>query len=115
MRYRLFLLLAAVCAHGAGCGENKRAARVEADVRPVRVATGPEELLEDGAVERIQQALRAAGFVAAWSKGELDRPTSQAIASFQAKQGLPATGVPDRKTVVLLGLARDEVFKSISD
>ena len=94
-----------------GCLEKRDEARQEADQKPVLIALGPEALLQEGAIARIQDALASRNFGAKWKKGELDSATVGALQRAQKSLSLPATGVPDARTVELLGLSAADVFK----
>ena len=78
----------------------------------IELTTSPAGQLKPGAAKLIQQRLARAGLLAGdHETGELDGETLAALARFQEKHELPATGEPDRTTVKQLGLAPDAVFK----
>jgi Putative peptidoglycan binding domain len=85
-----------------------------AEGRP-RVPAAPEALLAEGAVTRIQGALADRGLLGKHVEGELDRPTSAALAKFQASEGLAATGFPDRETLRRLGIDPEKAYGRAGD
>jgi hypothetical protein len=107
-------------------------ANASAAHRPARVAPGPQSeggpmksesgvplptspggLLKPGAAKQIQSKLAATGALSPdQMTGELDGPTRAALARFQAKNDLPATGDPDDSTIRKLGLDAKEIFVS---
>jgi peptidoglycan hydrolase-like protein with peptidoglycan-binding domain len=115
--------LAALAAAALACGGVRRVepaaaparAKPEAPDQPAekgvppapgrpRVPAAPEALLAPGAIGKIQRQLERKGYLGAHRRGELDDPTSAALARFQEDEGLAATGMPDRETVARLGL-----------
>jgi hypothetical protein len=79
------------------------------------VASTPQGLMKEGAEARIQQRLRAKGFLhGEQSTGQLDQPTRAALRAFQKGEGLPVTGLPSYETVRHLGLSLDSIFHTIS-
>jgi hypothetical protein len=80
-----------------------------AEGRP-RAPSSPEALLAEGAVGRIQRALADRGLLGKHVEGELDRPTSTALAQFQESEGLAATGFPDRETLHRLGIDPEKAY-----
>ncbi|WNG30404.1 peptidoglycan-binding protein [Cystobacter fuscus] len=106
---RIALLALALC----GCVEDRDQARQEATQKPVEVALDPEALLQKGAVKRIQEALARNDFREEWKEGVLDGPTSAALRRAQKAHRLPATGVPDARTMEALGLAPGDVFERL--
>lgn len=77
----------------------------------IPVASTPQGLMRDGAETKIQQRLRARGFLnAAQCTGQLDADTRQALRVFQKQEGLPTTGLPSFETVDHLGLELDAIF-----
>ncbi|HEY5452318.1 MAG TPA: peptidoglycan-binding domain-containing protein [Polyangia bacterium] len=86
-----------------------------ADRRPhesggVPLATSPAGLLAPGADEKIHDRLVAEGFLDDDAKRS-DAATSEGLRRFQRAHDLPATGIPDDKTVKDLGLDPGEVFR----
>jgi hypothetical protein len=78
----------------------------------LEVTQTPEALFREGAVERIQEALSQRGLLSgSFTKGDLDTPTSAALARFQEKQDLARTGLPDRATLEALGLDPEAVYQ----
>lgn len=105
-------LLALVVLGAVACRQPLKENRKEASHTPVQVNSNPESLLQDGAMAKIQEALSHKGLGDEhWKKGELDPPTSTAIRKLQKQEHLPATGVPDGRTAMALGLDPGEVMK----
>jgi hypothetical protein len=75
-----------------------------------RVPTSPEALLAPGAISEIQRELADRALLGAHTRGELDAPTSRALRSFQAQEGLAETGFPDRETLVRLGVDPEAAY-----
>jgi peptidoglycan hydrolase-like protein with peptidoglycan-binding domain len=73
------------------------------------VAASPRNILEAGSVTKIQEALNSKGF-GVEKNGKLDSPTKEAIASFQKKEKIAATGLPDQLTLRRLDLDPKEIF-----
>jgi hypothetical protein len=88
--------------------------KAEAGVPPragrPRVPASPEGLLAPGAVGEIQQALEKKGLLRAHRQGELDDATARALERFQEKEGLAATGMPDRETLLRLGISPERAY-----
>jgi peptidoglycan hydrolase-like protein with peptidoglycan-binding domain len=79
----------------------------------VPFAPAPEGLLRPGAVAAIQGRLHATGFMSSNDRsGRLDAATRESLRRFQAKQDLPATGLPSYRTVDALRLHNDDIFFS---
>lgn len=79
----------------------------------LKVSLTPEGQFRDGAVERIQDALRERGLLKDEVKrGDLDVPTSAALSKLQAEKDLARTGQPDRATLEALGLKPKDVFQA---
>lgn len=113
---RLLAVLGAAVLGALACGgrdeppqgsrEGGRSTGVELEV--VRT---PEGLFREGAVERIQDALRERGLLEGEVKrGDLDVPTSLALRKLQAREDLAQTGQPDRATLEALGLEPQDAF-----
>ncbi len=75
-----------------------------------REPAGPEALLAEGAVGKIERALASRGLLHGHQEGELDPPTSAAIRKFQGENGLAATGFPDRETLKKLGIDPEDAY-----
>ena len=89
----------------------------KADGEPARdgppLATGPEGLMTEGAVEKIQERLRDRDLLKGDApSGNWDERTRTALRDFQRDNGLPATGMPDDVTVGKLGLKPADVFRA---
>jgi hypothetical protein len=78
--------------------------------RPAAPAT-PRGLLAPGEVAAIQRALADRGLLGAHREGELDDATGEALMAFQRREGLAATGMPDRETISRLGLEADTAYR----
>lgn len=105
------LLIALVALAAGGCLADRDEERQEATQKPVEVSLDPESLLQKGAMERIQEALGEQGHGGKWKRGSLDIETSAALQRAQRAHKLPATGVPDARTVEVLGLAAADIFE----
>jgi len=55
-------------------------------------------------IEEIQQALSQAGYLKAQPNGRWDDQTREAMRRYQADHGFPATGLPEAKSLMKLGL-----------
>lgn len=75
------------------------------------LAGAPQGVLNPGAVKEIQSSLKEKGFPVA-EDGVLGERTEAMLASFQKKQNLPATGMPDRTTLKELGLDPDKIYRA---
>jgi peptidoglycan hydrolase-like protein with peptidoglycan-binding domain len=75
-----------------------------------RVPASPEALLAPGAVGRLQRALAERGLLGEHRAGELDDATSAAVRRFQEREGLAATGFPDRETLAKLGISPEDAY-----
>jgi peptidoglycan hydrolase-like protein with peptidoglycan-binding domain len=60
--------------------------------------------LEPQRVQEIQQALIQAGYLNQEPTGRWDEPTKDAMHRYQADHGFPATGLPEAKSLMKLGL-----------
>jgi peptidoglycan hydrolase-like protein with peptidoglycan-binding domain len=60
--------------------------------------------LEPQRVQEIQQALIQAGYLNQEPTGRWDEPTKDAMRRYQADHGFPATGLPEAKSLMKLGL-----------
>jgi peptidoglycan hydrolase-like protein with peptidoglycan-binding domain len=77
------------------------------------LATGPEGLMTEGSVEKIQDRLRERDLLKGdTSSGRWDEPTRTALRAFQRDNGLPATGTPDDVTLGKLGLKPGDIFRA---
>jgi hypothetical protein len=113
---RLLALLGAAVVGVLACGreEPPQGPREggEATGVELKVSLTPEEQFREGAVERIQDALRERGLLEGEVKrGDLDVPTSVALGKLQAEKDLARTGQPDRATLEALGLKPGDVFQ----
>src|ERR1700704_5139882 len=81
------------------------------------LAASPGGVLVPGAVERIQQALAARGYLdpRAAKRGQIDDATASAIRKLQSDQDIARTGFPDHETVRRLGLDPDRLFRRSAD
>jgi len=76
------------------------------------VPSRPEDLLNAGAVQRVQDALAQQGLGGKFTRGELDAATSASLRRLQEKHDLAQTGLPDRATLKALGLDPDDVYRA---
>ena len=121
----LALLAAVACAGGrkerregrAGerdGGQERAKAEKQQGVKPraggPRVPATPEGLLGADAVRDVQRALVDRGLLGAHREGDLDRATSAAVRKFQEREGLAATGMPDRETLRALGVSAERAY-----
>jgi len=60
--------------------------------------------LQPERIEEIQQALIQAGYLNGTATGQWDDPTRGAMRRFQTEHGFPATGLPEAKSLMKLGL-----------
>lgn len=60
--------------------------------------------LQPDRIEEIQQALIGAGYLTTPATGKWDDPTRDAMRRYQTDNGFPATGLPDAKSLMKLGL-----------
>jgi hypothetical protein len=103
---------AAAAHRPAKTGEDLAKSHIQSE-NGVPLSTSPAGTLRPGAAKLIQDRLARAGALERdHVTGELDGPTRAALARFQAKHHLPATGDPDESTVKKLGLNVAEVFVS---
>ena len=75
-----------------------RAKRAAAARRRAQMRPEPERIQE------IQQALVQAGYLNAQPNGRWDEQTREAMRRYQADNGFPATGLPESKSLMKLGL-----------
>ncbi len=75
-----------------------------------RVPATPEGLLGAEAVRDVQRALADRGLLGGHREGDLDRATSAAVRRFQEREGLAATGMPDRETLRALGVSAERAY-----
>jgi murein L,D-transpeptidase YcbB/YkuD len=78
--------------------------------RPAVPAT-PRALLGEKDLAEVQKALAGRGLLREHREGQLDDPTAQALEKFQRREGLAATGFPDRATVRRLGLDPEHMYR----
>jgi hypothetical protein len=78
--------------------------------RPAVPAT-PRALLGEKDLAEVQKALAGRGLLGEHRDGQLDAPTTQALEKFQRREGLAATGFPDRATVRRLGLDPERMYR----
>lgn len=106
-------LAAGACAHAEHVAPPPASAlpAVEVDESGVPFAPAPDGLLRPRAVGALQDRLVAEGLLAKGRRsGTLDPPTREALRAFQAKRGLPATGLPSYRTVEALSLEPKAIF-----
>lgn len=74
----------------------------------------PETLFQDGTVERMQDALKARGLLnEKFKPGTVEDATRRALIEHQKQQGISQTGMPDGKTLELLGIGDLSVRKKL--
>src|SRR5262249_46938973 len=78
------------------------------------VATSPDALLSQSSVVKVQQALEDKGF-SVEKTGVMDNTTKTALRSFQQREGIAATGVPDQMTLRKLDLDPQEILQTNPD
>jgi hypothetical protein len=83
--------------------------------RDISISTSPGALLKPGAAKLIQEKLSQDGDLEGDASSELDARARAALAKFQRRHDLPATGIPDDATVRKLGLAPEAVFRNGKD
>jgi hypothetical protein len=81
----------------------------------IAISTSPGALLKPGAAKLIQEKLSQDGDLEGDASSDLDARARAALAKFQRRHDLPATGIPDDATVRKLGLAPETVFRSGKD
>jgi hypothetical protein len=81
----------------------------------ISISTSPGALLKPGAAKIIQEKLSQDGDFDGDVSSDLDGRTRGALAKFQRRHDLPATGIPDDATVRKLGLRPDDVFRNGKD
>lgn len=95
-------------------GQERAKAEKQEGVKPreggPRVPATPEGLLGAEAVQDVQRALVDRGLLGAHREGDLDRATSAAVKKFQEREGLAATGMPDRETLRALGVSAERAY-----
>jgi len=82
----------------AARGSSKGKRRLSARQQRARLHLEPER------VQEIQRALNQAGYLNAEATGRWDDPTRGAMRRYQAEHGFPATGLPEAKSLMKLGL-----------
>ena len=78
----------------------------------ISISTSPAALLKPGAAKLIQEKLSQDGDLEGDASSTLDARARAALAKFQRRHDLPATGIPDDATVRNLGLAPESIFRS---
>lgn len=97
----------------AGARDGDRASDGASKDGGLPLTTSPAALLKPGALKTIQERLaKDGGLPSDDVTGAPNAATRDAVARFQRRQDLPATGVPDDATLRKLGLNPDDVFKS---
>lgn len=76
------------------------------------VAATPQALMQPGGVRSLQRALNAQGY-ALTVDGRFDNETRQALLSFQRREGLAPTSLPDLATCEALGLDPQQVYQAL--
>lgn len=115
-RLRRVVMLGATVAAGLACNgreppQGSREGGASTGVA-LKLSRTPEGQFREGAVERIQEALRERGLLTEKVEpGDLDVPTSAALRKLQEQRDLPLTGMPDRATVEALGLDPESLYQ----
>lgn len=97
-----------------GAGEEKQEG-VKPRAGGPRVPATPEGLLGADTVRQVQRALADRGLLGPHREGDLDLATSAAVRKFQERQGLAATGMPDRETLRALGVSAERAYGTGDD
>ena len=81
----------------------------------IPVASTPQGLMQHDAATKLQERLIEKGLMRAEQRsGQLDAATMAALRTFQASEGLPATGLPSYETIDHLDLSLDAIFHPAS-
>jgi len=81
----------------------------------IPVASTPQGLMQPDAATKLQERLTEKGLMRAEQRsGQLDAATMAALRTFQASEGLPATGLPSYETIEHLDLSLDAIFHPAS-
>lgn len=80
----------------------------------ISISTSPDALLKPGAAKIIQEKLSKDGDFDGDASSD-DGRARAALAKFQRRHDLPATGIPDDATVRKLGLKPDDIFRNGKD
>ncbi len=75
-----------------------------------RIQSNPQAMLGRDTIARLQRELGRRGLLSRHEEGTLDVPTRDAIGRFQQQQGLAATGIPDRQTLIDLGVSPERAY-----
>jgi hypothetical protein len=109
--------LACVVLLAAGCGHAKSREKTgtTAAAKPIAphgvpVGPTPSSVLQKGAAKKIQRALDQKGY-SVHQSGHIDGDTRKALEKFQRDQKMAATGIPDLKTLELLGLEPTDIYR----
>jgi peptidoglycan hydrolase-like protein with peptidoglycan-binding domain len=76
-----------------------------------KLPASPEDLLVSGGPAKLQKALADRGYLDEPLSGKLDDRTSSAVKTFQGDHQLAQTGVPDRETLITLGLDPEKLIQ----
>jgi hypothetical protein len=85
------------------------------EAQNISIATSPASLLKPGAAKTIEEKLRREGDLKGDADSDDEAGTREALARFQRRHNLPATGAPDDATVQKLGLKPQDIFRSGND
>jgi len=101
--------------HRKSAGNSSRPARhpTSSPETAPPIASSPAGLLREDAIARIQDRLKAKGYLQhTEASGKLDGVMEEALRAFQRDCNLPATGIPDDETVRQLGLPASQIFRA---
>jgi Putative peptidoglycan binding domain len=83
--------------------------RVKAAAERVRIGEGDQEVaLYRDTVRALQERLAATGHLDGKADGAFGPGTKRAVEAFQKESGLPATGIPDQRTLVAIFYGRPQ-------
>lgn len=90
--------------------QGKTKAKAPKSESGIQLASSPTDALTHDGLISVEKALVVRGYLDR-ERGSFDERVKDAMARFQKKEGLPATGAPDRESVRRLGLHTEDVFK----
>jgi peptidoglycan hydrolase-like protein with peptidoglycan-binding domain len=81
---------------------------------PQEIEEEPTSIFRPEAIRKLQDVLVREGYEIERT-GELDDRTQQALRSYQRKNGMVETGLPDQQTLRRLGLDLDDIYQRSPD